>query len=288
MMTEVSAAQAEAKDLPKDLLAAPKDLLVIPLEDIEEKPEEKPEKKPLGAELQSGAESQFTASEELRVNSDEHLQLTEASDRNDQPLEKDVICTTDAEAQVEATTDTLNVCLEETQTEDNQLLTEMVRTQQAFVTRRSSEQDIYQSNAAPYTMTFCRTGWREGRRTELMRPQQVFVTRPSSEQDTDQSNAVPYTMTFYRTGWRGRRRTEGSRVECTSPRTDSNADRGRAAGRTQQVFVERPSSVQDIDQSNAMPYTMTFYRTGWRGRRRTEGSRVECTPPRTDSIADGG
>ncbi|KAL6472420.1 hypothetical protein MHYP_G00186080 [Metynnis hypsauchen] len=131
-------------------------------------------------------------------------------------------------------------------------------------------------------------------------------------------------MTFYRTGWRGRRRTEGSRVECTPPRTDSNADRGRAAGvrgknhqekrktppetprpttdshqqritethdrrqRTQQVFVERPSSEQDIDQSNAVPYTMTFYRTGWRGRRRTEGSRVECTPPRTDSNAHGG
>ncbi|KAL6471868.1 hypothetical protein MHYP_G00205180 [Metynnis hypsauchen] len=59
--------------------------------------------------------------------------------------------------------------------------------------------------------------------------------------------------------------------------------------RTQQVFLTRRSTEQDIDESNAVPYTMTFYRTGWGQRRRTEGPRAECTPPpRTDSNADGG
>ncbi|KAL6468158.1 hypothetical protein MHYP_G00238350 [Metynnis hypsauchen] len=48
MMTEVLAAQAEAKDdLTFLATEAPRDLLVIPLEDIEEETEEKPEKKPL-------------------------------------------------------------------------------------------------------------------------------------------------------------------------------------------------------------------------------------------------
>ncbi|KAL6471880.1 hypothetical protein MHYP_G00205300 [Metynnis hypsauchen] len=86
MMTKVYAAQAEAKDDVTFLATeASKDLLVTPLEDIEEKTEEKPEEK---------------------------------------PLEKGVICITDAEAQPEATTDTPNVCLEETQAKDNQLLSE--------------------------------------------------------------------------------------------------------------------------------------------------------------------
>ncbi|KAL6474479.1 hypothetical protein MHYP_G00180400 [Metynnis hypsauchen] len=48
----------------------------------------------------------------------------EKEEHLDKPLEKDVICTTDAEAQPEATTDTPNVCLEETQAKDNQLLSE--------------------------------------------------------------------------------------------------------------------------------------------------------------------
>ncbi|KAL6455986.1 hypothetical protein MHYP_G00358370 [Metynnis hypsauchen] len=74
IMTEVYAAQAEAKDdLTFFATEASKDLLVTSLEDIEEETEEKPEEK---------------------------------------PLEKDVICTTDAEAQPEATTDTPNVYLE--------------------------------------------------------------------------------------------------------------------------------------------------------------------------------
>ncbi|KAL6463597.1 hypothetical protein MHYP_G00279880 [Metynnis hypsauchen] len=213
---------------------------------------------------------------------EEHLQ--QASDRNDQPLEKDVICTTDAEAQVEATTDMLNVCLEETQTEDNQLLTEMVvnkrdppeeepeirKRKNRRGTRGKGRKINYNKGKVPPNHTQDEVkndstvsghrGRAEGVRSQhhqekrktlpvtprpktdshqqritethdrSQRPQQVFVTRPSSEQDIDQSNAVPYTMTFYRTGWRGRRRTEGSRVECTPPRTDSNADRGRAAG----------------------------------------------------------
>ncbi|KAL6471072.1 hypothetical protein MHYP_G00197220 [Metynnis hypsauchen] len=71
--------------------------------------------------------------------------------------------------------------------------------------------------------------------------------------------------------------------ETRRPKTDSHQQRMTETHdrrqRTQQVLVTQRSSEQDIDQSNAMPYTMTFYRTGWRERRRTEGSRVECTPP---------
>ncbi|KAL6456096.1 hypothetical protein MHYP_G00359470 [Metynnis hypsauchen] len=221
------------------LLEASKDLLVTSLEDIEEETEEKPEEK---------------------------------------PLEKDVICTTDAEAQPEATTDTPNVYLEETQAKDNQLLTEM------DVKKRDPPEEEAESRKRK-----TRRGTRgKGRKINYNKDKDP----PNPKQDDVKNDSTVCGHRRRAQGVRGHHLQDKRKTppETPKPTTDFQQhmthDRRQ---RTQQVFLTRQSTEQDIDESNAVPHTLIFYRTGWGQRRRSEGPRAECTPPpRTDSSTDGG
>ncbi|KAL6461665.1 hypothetical protein MHYP_G00298100 [Metynnis hypsauchen] len=221
------------------LLEASKDLLVTSLEDIEEETEEKPEEK---------------------------------------PLEKDVICTTDAEAQPEATTDTPNVYLEETQAKDNQLLTEM------DVKKRDPPEEEAESRKRK-----TRRGTRgKGRKIKYNKDKDP----PNPKQDDVKNDSTVCGHRGRAQGVRGQHLQDKRKTppETPKPTTDLHQhmthDRRQ---RTQQVFLTRQSTEQDIDESNAVPHTLIFYRTGWGQRRRSEGPRAECTPPpRTDSSVDGG
>ncbi|KAL6456131.1 hypothetical protein MHYP_G00359820 [Metynnis hypsauchen] len=220
------------------LLEASKDLLVTSLEDVEEETEEKPEEK---------------------------------------PLEKDVICTRDAEAQPEATTDTPNVYLEETQAKDNQLLTEM------DVKKRDPPEEEAESRKRK-----TRRGTRgKGRKINYNKDKDP----PNPKQDDVKNDRTVCEHRGRAQGVRGQHLQDKRKTppETPKPTTDFQQhmthDRRQ---RTQQVFLTRQSTEQDIEESNAVPHTLIFYRTGWGRKRRSEGPRAECTPPpRTDISADG-
>ncbi|XP_036416512.1 uncharacterized protein LOC118800411 [Colossoma macropomum] len=210
---------------------------------------------------------------------EEHLDLKEASDSDDQPLEKDVISVIEAEAQPEATKDSLNVYLEETQTPENQLLT---------------EQDVKKSDPPEEEETKkrkTRRGTRgKGRKIHYnkdkdpndklneQRTQQVFLPRGSSGQTNNikscddesrevvrprrvqeewdsRSNAVPYTLTVWRTGWREEQTTEGPHRWQHDLK---NCDEER-----RQVFHARRVQEEMDTGYYAVPFTLIVWGKGW-------------------------
>ncbi|KAL6482094.1 hypothetical protein MHYP_G00101740 [Metynnis hypsauchen] len=193
MMMEVFAAQVAKHDLTFLATKAPKELLFTPLEVIEEESEEEPENKPLaemdGKERDPPEEPETRKKKRRRGTRGKGRKINYNKDKNDS-----------------------------TSVSGNRGRAEGVRGQHHQEKRKTPPE-----TPRPKTDSQRITDKHDRRQ----RTQQVLVTQRSSEQDTDESNAVPYTMTFYRTGWKGRSRTEGSRVECTPPQTDTNADGGR-------------------------------------------------------------
>ncbi|KAL7851273.1 hypothetical protein AOLI_G00216290 [Acnodon oligacanthus] len=99
-----------------------KDILSVPLKDTEQEPEDEP----LGNEIMRDWMTLPTKSlKDISGIPPKDIEQNPEKEPEDKPLEKDVISVIDAEAQPEAATDTVPVYLDETETTENQPLTEI-------------------------------------------------------------------------------------------------------------------------------------------------------------------